>query len=102
MMDGGVRPDADMVYGFASLCSTEDNIYAIWVGDKNPNALNSITVFDWSGTEIARYQTNHLVFMMAIDENEPEKLYALVYDEEKGFSLVYFLIEDKLYDCRKA
>ena len=26
----------------------------------------------------------------------------LVYDEEKGFSLVYFLIEDKLYDCRKA
>lgn len=102
MMDGGVRPDADMVYGFASLCSTEDNIYAIWVGDKNPNALNSITVFDWSGTEIARYQTNHLVFMIAIDENEPEKLYALVYDEEKGFSLVYFLIEDKLYDFRKA
>lgn len=92
MMDGGVRPDPDMTYGFASLCSTEDNIYAIWVGDKNPNTLNSIAIFDWSGKEIARYQTNHLVFMIAINENEPEKLYAMVYDDEKGFSLVYFHI----------
>lgn len=93
-MNGGIHPDADMMYGFASLCSTEDKIYAVWVGDKNPDIPNSIAIFNWNGQEQARYQTEHLIFMIAVDEDDPKKLYALVYDYEKGFSLVYFSIED--------
>ena len=90
MVGSSVRPEKDMVYGFASLSSTEDKIYSAWVGGHNPDATNNIAVFDWDGCPIVKYRTEQLVFMIATAMDEPDRLYALTYDYEKGFSLVRF------------
>ena len=87
--DQKITPEHDMIYGFASLTATDDKIYSVWVENHNPNAANSLAVFDWLGKPLARYDTDKLLFMISTAINEPEKVYALVYDNETGFSLIY-------------
>lgn len=87
--DHKITPEHDMIYGFASLTASDDKIYSVWVENHNPNAANSLAVFDWKGNPLAKYETEKLLFMISASIDEPEKVYALAYNNEIGFSLIY-------------
>lgn len=88
---GGVlRPTGETVYGFSSLYATDQLLYGVLVGGKDPNQFNTICTFDWKGQEVAKYQADCLVFALGSCVTEPGRLYAIAFSQEKGFYLVYF------------
>lgn len=84
---GDITPSPNMKYGFSALCADEAHIYAIWIGDTDPNRLDHISVFGWDGQGIAHYHTDKLIFKIACTDDKPENLYALTFDPGNGFSL---------------
>lgn len=88
---GTLEPTDEAVYGFASLCSTDKYVYSILIGDKDPNQLNHIAVFDWNGQEVIRYHTDCLLVKICVSYDD-KTLYAVAYSEEKGFYLVSFVL----------
>lgn len=91
---GDIQPETGMKYGFSSICASEEQIYAVLIGDEDPNQINRISVFDWQGNGVIRYHTEQLVFKLAYTEDVPEKLYALTFDPSQGFSLYCYDIEE--------
>lgn len=90
---GSLLPTDKTVYGFSSLCATNDLLYSVLIADKDPNQFNKICSFDWKGNEVAKYQTDCLVFNLCVSDVEPNRLYAIAVSPEKGFYLVYFDLE---------
>lgn len=91
--DGALRPTNETIYGFSSLCATDSLLYSVLIGGKDPNQFNTISVFDWNGKEVVKYQTDCLVFALSTCETETGRLYAIAYSQEQGFYLVYFDLE---------
>lgn len=87
---GGINTTDETVYGFSTLCATEESIYAVLIGKKDSEALDNISVFDWRGNPKARYQTDRLNFMLAVDPYIKDRLYSLTFSRENGFGLVYY------------
>ena len=90
---GSINPESGMKYGFSSMCATEDFIYTVLIGDEDPNKLNHLSVFDWSGKGVAKYHTTQLLFKLACVEGEEGKLYALTFEPAKGFSLYMYHVQ---------
>lgn len=87
---GAVTPTEETIFGFADLCATNDKLYAVLIGDKNPNRTNNISVFNWDGEEEATYQTNCLVVKLCCSEAEPGIVYGIAFSEAKEFYLASF------------
>ena len=87
---GGIDTTEETVYGFSTLCATEESIYSVLIGSKDSEALDNISVFDWEGNPKARYQTDRLNFMLAVDPYIEDRLYALTFSRANGFSLAYY------------
>lgn len=90
LQSGGINTTEETVYGFSSLCATEDNIYSVLIGSKDSEALDNISVFDWQGNPKLRYKTDRLNFMLSIDKYVKGRLYAITFSRENGFALVYY------------
>lgn len=84
---GVITPASDMKYGFSTMCADEEHIYTVCIGNKDPNRLDYISIFDWNGQGVARYHTDKLIFKIACAADKPESLYALTFDPENGFAL---------------
>ncbi|NDV65518.1 BF3164 family lipoprotein [Bacteroides sp. 224] len=89
-VDGRVKFGEDMVFGFAFLCSTDTYIYTILIGDKDSNKLNNISVFDWEGNEVCRYETDCPLLRLYSPVDEPDKLYGIAVSDNQEFYLVSF------------
>lgn len=90
---GSLLPTDQTVYGFSALCATDDLLYSVLIADKDPNQFNKICSFDWKGNEIAKYQTDCLVFNLCASDTDTNRLYAIAISQEKGFYLVRFDLE---------
>ena len=64
-MGGVVLDTPETVFGFPSLCSTDE---------KNPDDFNNISVFDWKGNEVATYETDCNVLRICCDDNRELRL----------------------------
>lgn len=87
---GMLCPTDETIYGFSSLCATNQWLYGVLIGNKDPNQFNTICTFNWEGQEVAQYQADCLVFALGACATEPNRLYAIAFSQEKGFYLVYF------------
>lgn len=87
---GALRRTDETIWGFSTLCATRKHIYGVLIGDKNPNLFNNISVFDWDGDEVAKYNTDCLVLRICASEQEPDKLYGIAFSADKEFYLVSF------------
>lgn len=87
---GSIHPTPETIYGFSTICASNERVYAVLIGEKDPNRFNKICVFDWKGQEIAQYHTDCLVFSLSICPSEKNKLYAIAFSREEGFYLVSF------------
>lgn len=90
LYEGGAIKETDKtVYGFISLSGTDKRLYSVFVGDKDPNQLNHIAVFDWNGCEVIKYRTDCSVVRLCISYDD-KTLYAVAHSIDKGFYLVSF------------
>lgn len=87
---GAIRHTGETIWGFSALCATDDKLYTVLIGDKDPNLFNNISVFDWDGNEKIKYQTDCLVLRLCHSAEEPNKLYGIAFSEDKDFYLVSF------------
>ena len=95
--EGTVQPiPSETVYGFSSIYAGNDQIYAVLIGEKDPNRFNKICVFDWKGQEITQYHTDCLVFSLSACQSEDNTLYAIAFSREEGFYLVSFNLENTI------
>lgn len=88
---GSISATDATVYGFVSLCGTDKYIYSVFIGDKDPNRLSCVAVFDWDGREVIRYHTDCSLVRICASYDD-KTLYAIAYSEEKGFYLVSFML----------
>lgn len=85
-----VQATDETVFGFSTVCSSNDKIYTVLIGDKDLSRYNNISVFDWDGNERARYETDCNVLRLCYSEKEPDKLYGIAVSEEEEYYLVSF------------
>ena len=90
LQSSGIDTTEETVYGFSTLCATEESIYSVLIGSKDSEALDNISVFDWEGNPKSRYQTDRLNFKLAVDPYIKDRLYALTFSRANGFSLAYY------------
>ena len=90
---GSLLPTDQTVYGFSALCATDALLYSVMIADKDPNQFNKICTVDCKGNEIAKYQTDCLVFNLCASDTDTNRLYAIAISQEKGFYLVSFDLE---------
>lgn len=88
---GTINETNETVYGFISLCGSDKYLYSVFVGNKDPNQLNHIAVFDWNGREIVKYHIDCSVVRICASRDD-KTLYAVAYSKDKGFYLVSFLL----------
>lgn len=91
-LSGAIQNTEETIWGFSTLCTTDDKIYSVLIGDKNPNLFNNISVFDWKGRPLIKYKTDCLVLKLCASPKEPGKLYGLAFSENKEFYLVSLIV----------
>ena len=92
---GGVVLDTpETVFGFPSLCSTDEYVYGVFINGKNPDDFNNISVFDWEGNEVATYETDCNVLRICCSSEDKGCLYAVAVTPDKDFCLVSFNLPD--------
>ena len=89
-LSGTIQNTEETVWGFSALCATDERIYSVFIGDKNPNLFNNLSVFDWDGRELIKYNTDCLVLRICASTQEPNKLYGIAFSETHEFYLVSF------------
>lgn len=87
---GVIKNTEETIWGFSTLYATNDNIYTVLIGDKNPNLFKNISVFNWNGEEKIRYETDCSVLMLCSSKDEPDKLYGIAVSDDRDFYLVSF------------
>ena len=92
---GGVILDTpETVFGFPSLCSTDEYVYGVFINGKNPDDFNNISVFDWEGNEVATYGTDCNVLRICSSYEDKGCLYAVAVTPDNDFCLVSFSLPD--------
>lgn len=89
-LSGTIQNTEETVWGFSALCATDERIYSVFIGNKNPNLFNNLSVFDWDGRELIKYNTDCLVLRICASTQEPNKLYGIAFSETHEFYLVSF------------
>ena len=87
---GVTSPTEQTVFGFTSLCSTNEYIYGVFLGSKDMNDFDNISVFDWDGREVATFDTDCNVLRICCSDSEPGRIYAIAVSPENSFYLVSF------------
>lgn len=89
---GVIRNTEETVFGFSALCATNDKIYSVLIGNKDPNVFNNISIFDWNGREEKKYITDCNVLKLATCSEEPHKIYGIAFSDSREFYLVSFTL----------
>lgn len=87
-----IMPNDNTVYGFSSVCSTNDQIYTVLIGGKDASVFNRIAVFDWNANPVKEYVTDKNAMLIAADPKDESHLYAIVFEPESGFNLCKFVL----------
>lgn len=85
------QPTMETIRGFASICTSNDKIYAAFGEPKTiAEDVNSISVFDWDANEVVRYDTDCNIARLYYSPKEPSKLYGIAMSKEREYYLVSF------------
>lgn len=79
------------VRGFSALEATDSRIIACLNGKPDEFGSTDITVWDWDGTPLKRYATGVTISNMKLSPDNPDEIFAQVYDKEGNFYLVKFI-----------
>lgn len=82
---GVVHHTEKMLWGFSSLCASDDMIYSVFINNNTPDRFNHLAVFDWSGNELAYYDVDYDILRICYMEESPDKLYAIVIDNHEYY-----------------
>ena len=88
--DGSVLNTSETVFGFSSSTATSQRIYTVSIDSTDPNQFNKISIFDWQGNELVRYNTDCLVYRIFVREDEPNTIYGIMCSKTNGFNIVSF------------
>ena len=75
------------VFGFVDICTSDEYIYTVLIGNKDLTTHNNISVFDWNGEPVVRYATDVNILRICYNEND-NSIYAIAIDDE--FYLIKF------------
>ena len=92
-LSGTIQNTKETVWGFSALCATDEKVYSVFIGDKNPNLFNNLSVFDWDGRELIKYNTDCLILRICASIREPNKLYGIAFSKTREFYLVSFTFD---------
>lgn len=92
-LSGTIQSTGETVWGFSALCATDEKIYSVFIGDKNPNLFNNLSVFDWDGRELIKYNTDCLILRICASIREPNKLYGIAFSKTREFYLLSFTFD---------
>ena len=74
---GVVKHKRGMKWGFSAICASDEVLYGVFIGDEDPSCFNNISMFDWNGTELARYKTDCNILRLCCDTDRPDRIYAV-------------------------
>lgn len=74
---GVVRHKKGMKWGFSSICASDDVLYGVFIGNEDPSSFNNISLFDWNGKELAKYETDSDILRLCCDTGRDDRLYAV-------------------------
>lgn len=75
---GVVRHKTGIVWGFSSICASDDMIFCVFIDSERPDKFDNVAVFDWEGKEIACYNMDYDILRLFYTEDSPDSLYAIV------------------------
>lgn len=79
----------NITFGFGTLCSSDDRIYAAYNGTKDYKRMNFIAVFDWNGKLQKVYKTDFHLIRTSYDPKQ-HAIFAIVQNEAGEYQLVRF------------
>lgn len=90
----GFEPNEQTIYGFSDIYATDEKVYAVMIGSKDPNANSVITTWDWNGNPIGHYRTSDIVCKICVNQNN--ELYAVIYNKETGYQIVKYDLNESI------
>ena len=84
---GGMQPSKDTIWGFVDICTSDKYIYTVLIGNKDNNKYNNISVFNWNGDPISRFETDMNILRVCYNETD-NSIYAIAVTEYGEFNLV--------------
>lgn len=87
---GTITSFENLVFGFGSMTSSDDRIYASYNGTTNPKGMKHIAVFDWDGKLQKLYKTDFRIRALCFDSASDGILFAAVVDDAGEFRLVRY------------
>lgn len=87
---GTITSFENIISGFGSMASSDEQIYALYNGTKDPQAMNHIAVFDWNGRFQKLYRTGFPRISHLCYDPVTETLYATAVNAGGEHQLVRF------------
>lgn len=84
---GTITSYETLVFGFGSMTSTNDRIYAAYTGSTDPKGMKYIAVFDWNGRLKKLYKTDYRIRTLCVDPADERTLYAVMRDDDGEYCL---------------
>lgn len=87
IVNGVIRHNNTTIWGFADLEAGDNYVYSIYIGDKNIDNINNVSIFDWQGDALCKVSIPNMIHRICVDTDE-STLYAIGLSHDGGFNLV--------------